>query len=46
MPKLFALVFAVLQVGATLAPTGTLRATFIANNRTLALSHRRTSEDL
>jgi polar amino acid transport system substrate-binding protein len=29
---LFALVLALLQVGANLAPTGTLRATFIANN--------------
>jgi len=28
----FALVFALLQAGANLAPTGTLRATFIANN--------------
>lgn len=32
MPKLLALVLALLQVGVSLAPTGTLRAAFIANN--------------
>lgn len=32
MPKLLAIVLALLQVGANLAPTGTLRAAFIADN--------------